>query len=217
MPMRFSVTSDAVADMVKHGQLEYIFPTPIFRYVLQSADALNDQLRGIILERERARPSVSKSNQGGWQSQPDFFQWDQPAVTALGHLVGSAVNIATESIRVPGTSKMEFRLYGWAAVNRKGHYNSAHVHPGSTWSGTYYVDIGDEASDAPGAALEFLHPITAAAMNFFPGILPSARLVKPETGMIILFPSYLQHSVRMYGGERPRICVAFNAHAARIE
>jgi hypothetical protein len=30
--------------------------------------------------------------------------------------------------------------------------------------------------------------------------------------MMILFPSYLLHSVRMYHGERPRICVPFNAH-----
>jgi hypothetical protein len=30
--------------------------------------------------------------------------------------------------------------------------------------------------------------------------------------MIIVFPGYLQHSVRMYYGERPRVCVPFNAH-----
>jgi uncharacterized protein (TIGR02466 family) len=203
------------AHMAEHAQLEYIFPTPIFRYVLQNADALNEQLRSVILERERATRSVSKSNQGGWQSQPDFFQWSEPGIATLGRLLRSAINIATESIRIPPTLEIEFRLHGWAAVNRKGHYNTAHVHPGSTWSGTYYVDAGDEASDAPGALLEFLHPITAAAMSFFEGVLPSARLVKPQTGMIILFPSYLQHSVRMYGGERPRICVAFNAHTKK--
>jgi uncharacterized protein (TIGR02466 family) len=210
------VQADMVqAHMVEQGQLEYIFPTPIFRYVLQNAAALNDQLRGVILERERATPSASKSNQGGWQSQPDLFQWGEPGIAALGRLVRSAINIATESIQVPSSLKLEFRLHGWAAVNRKGHYNTAHVHPGSTWSGTYYVDAGDETPEAPGAVLEFLHPITAAAMSFFEGVLPSARLVRPQSGMIILFPSYLQHSVRVYGGERPRICVAFNAHAAR--
>jgi uncharacterized protein (TIGR02466 family) len=203
--------------MVEHGQLEYIFPTPIFRCVLQNADALNDQLRGVILERERATASVCRSNQGGWQSRPDFFEWGEPGTATLGRLISNAINIATESIRVPAALKIEFRLHGWAAVNRKGHYNTAHVHPGSTWSGTYYVDAGDETSDAPGALLELLHPITAAAMNFFEGVLPSARLVRPQTGMIILFPSYLQHGVRVYGGERPRICVAFNAHAARSD
>jgi uncharacterized protein (TIGR02466 family) len=109
----------------------------------------------------------------------------------------------------------EFELYGWAAVNRRGRRNTTHVHPMATWSGTYYVDAGNEPADAPGAVLEFSHPIAAAAMTFFPGVLPSARIVRPESGMVILFPSCRQHSVRMYGGERPRICVAFNADVRR--
>lgn len=80
----------------------------------------------------------------------------------------------------------------------------------ATWSGVYYVDPGDEAPDASGAVLEFAHPIVAS-VTFFPGVLPSARVVRQEAGMI-LFPSYLQHSVRLYHGERPRVCVPFNAH-----
>jgi uncharacterized protein (TIGR02466 family) len=208
----FQQDLDAIDDIARHGQIENIFPTPIFWYVRKNADALNARLRDIILEHERTTPSVVKSNQGGWQSPPNFFDWDEPAVAALGRYVTAALNIATARVRVPTNFKIEFELYGWAAINRKGHYNTAHVHPMSTWSGTYYVDVGDERSDAPGALLEFLHPITASPMNFFPGILPSARLVQPENGMIILFPSYLQHSVRMYGGERPRVCVPFNAH-----
>ena len=205
-------TPDAIADMVRHGQVEDIFSTPIFWYVLKSAEALNSQLRDLILEHERTTPSVAKSNQGGWQSPPDFLDLEEPAVRSLRTLIMAAVNTATARIRVPAKFNIEFQLYGWAAVNRKGHYNTTHVHPMSTWSGTYYIDAGDEAPDAPGAQLELSHPITASPMTFFPSILPSARLVRPETGLIILFPSYLQHSVRMYGGERPRICVAFNAH-----
>lgn len=202
---------DNVAEMARHGQAENIFPTPIFRYVLQRAEELNAQLREMILARERTTPSVAKSNQGGWQSPPDFFESSEPTVATLAKLVVGAVNIATARADVPPNFRVRFQLYGWAAVNRKGHYNTTHVHPMSTWSGTYYVDAGDE-DHAPEAALEFAHPIAASVMNFFPGILPSARLVRPQSGMIIVFPSYLQHSVRMYGGERPRICVPFNAH-----
>jgi uncharacterized protein (TIGR02466 family) len=202
---------DSVAEMARHGEVENIFPTPIFRYVLQRAEALNAQLREMILARERTTPSVAKSNQGGWQSPPDFFESSEPAVASLAKLVVGAVNIATARADIPPNVGIRFELYGWAAVNRKGHYNTTHVHPMSTWSGTYYVDAGDE-DHAPEAALEFVHPIAASVMNFFPGILPSARLVRPQSGMIIVFPSYLQHSVRMYAGERPRVCVAFNAH-----
>jgi uncharacterized protein (TIGR02466 family) len=201
-----------VADMARNGRIEQMFSTPLFSYVLDAAAAPNAELRGLILERERRLPSAAKSNQGGWQSAPDFFHWGGTAVATLEYYLSHALNIATLRVPVPAALAIEFELYGWAAVNRRGHYNSVHIHPQATWSGVYYVDAGDEAADATGAVLEFAHPVTAAAMTFFPGILPAARIVRPQSGMILLFPAYLQHSVRKYDGERPRICVAFNAH-----
>lgn len=203
---------DTIADMAKNGQIEHIFSTPVFSYVLKNVDALNGELRDLVLERERTTPSMAKSNQGGWQSSADFFGWGGSAIATLEHHLRSAVKIATARLLSAANLRIEFQLYGWAAVNRSGHYNIAHVHPMATWSGVYYVDVGDEVSDAPGAVLEFAHPIVASVMTFFPGVLPSARVVRPETGMIILFPSYLQHSVRRYQGERPRISVPFNVH-----
>lgn len=202
---------DPLVEMTKSGQIEGLFSTPLFWYVLQGVDRLNAELRDLILEQERATPSMVKSNQGGWQSPSEFFRWDAPAVATLARYARRAVEVATSRV-VPQNIKMEFHLSSWAAVNRKGHYNTTHVHPMATWSGVYYVDTGDEPADGIGAAIEFSHPISGAVMAFFPGVLPSARLVRPEAGMMILFPSYLQHSVRMYDGERPRICVPFNAH-----
>jgi uncharacterized protein (TIGR02466 family) len=108
--------------------------------------------------------------------------------------------------------RAKFDLFGWGAVNRQGHYNTVHVHPLGTWSGVYYVDPGEMGTDSSDGNLEFAHPVPAAAMTFFPSVLPSARLVRPQAGLMILFPSYLLHSVRMYRGGRPRICVPFNAH-----
>lgn len=210
------VSPDLLADMARNGQIEHMFATPVFRYVFRSVDALNAELSELILEREHNTPSVAKSNQGGWQSPPDFFSWAGPAVTTLERNLIGALKIATARVPVPPHFRLEFELHGWAAVNRTGHYNTPHVHPLATWSGVYYVDAGDEAADAPGAVLEFSHPITAALMTFFPGMLPSARIVRPESGMVIMFPSYLQHSVRVYTGERPRICVPFNARVRGV-
>jgi uncharacterized protein (TIGR02466 family) len=202
---------DPLTQMVKNGQVENLFPTPVYWYVFKDLDPLNAELRDLILKQERAAPSMVKSNQGGWQSPTDFFRWEGQAVATLARYARRAVEVATSHV-IPQNVRMEFYLSSWAAVNRKGHYNTTHVHPLATWSGVYYVDPGDEPPDADGGVLEFAHPILASVMTFFPGVLPSARLVRPEAGMMILFPSYLQHSVRMYHGERPRICVPFNAH-----
>jgi uncharacterized protein (TIGR02466 family) len=203
--------ANPLEDMATQGQIENLFPTPVFWYVLKDVDALNAELCHLILDQERSTSSMVKSNQGGWQSPTDFFRWEGTAVATLRSYAHRAVEVATARV-IPQNLRIEFHLSSWAAVNRQGHYNTVHIHPMATWSGVYYVDPGDEPEDSTGGALEFSHPNVASAMTFFPGVLPSARLVRPEAGMFILFPSYLQHSVRMYHGQRPRVCVPFNAH-----
>lgn len=202
-----------VADMASNGRIESLFPTPLFSYVFKNVERLNAELRDIILERERTTTSARKSNVGGWQSDVDFLSWGEPAVTTLGNYLSSAVEAATKQLPLVAPKlQIGFELVAWAAVNRKGNYNTSHVHPMSTWSGVYYVDAGDEPQNGFGAALEFEHPVQAMVMNFFPGLLPSTLCVRPQAGLVVLFPSSLVHNVRVYQGERPRICVPFNAH-----
>jgi uncharacterized protein (TIGR02466 family) len=205
-------TLNPMADMARNGQIENVFPTPIFSHTLKNCDAMNAELRELILEKERASISINKSNMGGWQSPVDFFSWEGSAVATLERYVRCALDVATVRVTAPPILRATFDVYGWAAVNRFGHYNTVHVHPMATWSGVYYVDPGDEAVGTTDGYLEFAHPIAASTMTFFPSVLPSARLVAPKVGMMILFPSYMLHSVRIYRGERPRICVPFNAH-----
>lgn len=213
---RDNIPFDIGTEVNAAGRIEYAFATPIFSHVFGDAGGVNEALRTLILAREQSGGGVVKSNQGGWQSPPVFFDWTEPAVATLAEMIGHSLNAANARVAIPPELDIEFELFGWAAVNRNGHYNTPHLHPQATWSGVYYVDAGDEPADSDGALLEFSHPIGAALMNFFPGILPSARTVRPQTGMIILFPSYLVHSVRVYRGNRPRICVAFNAHMRRV-
>ena len=203
--------ADPIAAIARQGRMEQIFATPIFSHVVEGTEALNAELARLILEREARGGGQAKSNQGGWQSLPDFFEWPGDAVAAVERIAASAIAAASVRAGVPPETELEMELHGWAAVNRAGHYNTVHVHPDATWSGVYYVDPGDEPAEGHGAAIEFAHPVVAATMTFFPGILPSARVVRPRAGLVILFPSYLQHSVRMYTGSRPRVCVPFNA------
>jgi uncharacterized protein (TIGR02466 family) len=212
IPPTAPAAGDTIAVLAREGRLEPLFATPVFWHICRDVGQLNAQLRERILVEEARGGSQVKSNQGGWQSTTDVFGWGGEPVAQLKRIATAAVEAATARLPLPSPARLEIRLSSWAAVNRRGHYNTAHVHPLATWSGIYYVDPGDDPADGIGGALELLHPVTASAMTFFPGLLPSARIVRPEAGMVILFPSYLQHGVRLYQGERPRICVPFNAH-----
>jgi len=108
----------------------------------------------------------------------------------------------------------------WANVNRSGHGNEFHSHPGGYWSGVYYVDDGGIAQDPSlGGELEFMDPRgpmpaiyaphLAAAM---PGGLKAGanEPIIPKAGRLVMFPSWLLHQVRPYRGNAERISVAFN-------
>ena len=109
-----------VQDMATSGRIENLFSTPLFSHVLKNVDALNAELRDLILERERTTQSDAKSNIGGWQSEPDFLTWSSSAVVTLGRYLVTEVEIATARLPLVASNlKIKFELVAWAAVNRK--------------------------------------------------------------------------------------------------
>ena len=114
----------------------------------------------------------------------------------------------------------------WANVSAKGHANQYHTHPGSFWSAVAYVDDGYAGDNNPelGGELQLLDPRAPMVQMTAPdlrmkgadGIPQSAEVsIRPQTGMVVLFPSWLQHAVRPFSGEGTRISVAINSVAAK--
>jgi uncharacterized protein (TIGR02466 family) len=106
----------------------------------------------------------------------------------------------------------------WANINRTGHGNEFHSHPGAYWSGVYYVDDGGIASDGSlGGELEFLDPRGPVPLMNAPHLRMSGSLsagatekVVPKAGRMVIFPAWLLHQVRPYLGTDVRISIAFN-------
>ena len=101
---------------------------------------------------------------------------------------------------------------GWANVSRNGDYNSAHNHPNCLWSGIYYVAAGTPEPDTQfNGRLELLDPRAGANMMYLADTLLHARyLITPTPGLMILFPSWLNHLVHPFFGTGERISIAFN-------
>ena len=174
---------------------------------------LDCTLARIILAAEARSPSTRRSNIGGWRSQNDLLDWPEPEVATFANLVRAAIE---GMIRATiGTERFNgyFRLNAWANLLRAGNYNTLHAHPESVWSGVYYVDAGEAATDDDlSGVLELLDPRPGVEMVPAPG-WPFGRPLRivPEAGLMVLFPSWLYHQVHPYRGTRPRISLAFNA------
>jgi uncharacterized protein (TIGR02466 family) len=183
-------------------------------HVWSDAAELNGPLRDAILANQQAHPSAEFSNVGGWHSKSGRLEFCGAAGARLVQHMQDMTEEATRRLfdqYAHPTEHVSWTLSAWANVNRTGDYNKMHTHPGATWSGVYYVDTGDGGdSESEGTPLYLSDPAPARTNIFFPQLLASNVMIRPAPGLMVLFPSYLQHGVTPHGSDRPRISIAFN-------
>ncbi|HEX3984808.1 MAG TPA: TIGR02466 family protein [Acidisoma sp.] len=196
-----------------------LFATPVAAVELPDAAARNAELRRIILDHREKSPSVQASNAGGWHSDRAILDWGGPR---MGEIIAAARHVAGQMTadRHGQTVHPNWTVQAWANVNGPGDGNICHYHPGSFWSGTYYVDDGGCADDpALGGEFEMIDPRGPGPGMYAPGLkfagddgasVGSGETIRPRPGLLFLFPSWLFHQVRPYRGSALRISIAFN-------
>ena len=102
------------------------------------------------------------------------------------------------------------RMRMWGVVMHAGGYQIPHIHPAAWLSGVYYPEVPDFVSEGdPGhhGWLEF----GRAPEEEFPGLAPMpVEAVRPEEGLLIIFPAWFYHRTIPYAPEVRRISVAFD-------
>ncbi|WET12958.1 MULTISPECIES: putative 2OG-Fe(II) oxygenase [unclassified Pseudomonas] len=200
-----------------------LFTTPVASIIHPLAHSLNPQLLEIIRERMEKDPGSRHSNQGGWQSTGDFNEWGGIQGRELHDFASKAASELTAvHSQEFGLSEAQFpwTSNSWANVNLAGQSNSVHGHAGAFWSAVYWVDDGGRHEDPSiGGDLSFIDP-----RGLMPSVYNPSLRMKVEgcvsagcnasfaatSGMLLLFPSWLMHSVELFSGHRPRVSIAFN-------
>lgn len=102
----------------------------------------------------------------------------------------------------------------WININGKNDYNTVHDHGGGLFSGIYYASAGKDKG-----VLEFMTPIGAHTFSINGSLVKTSnpfnsniQSVHIETGMLVIFPSWLMHYTRPNRTDEPRISVAFNSY-----
>jgi uncharacterized protein (TIGR02466 family) len=191
---------------------ESLFVTPLFKRRLAIATPeFLAHVKSYVLDLEKRDAGLKLSNVGGWHSTGDLFDTKDEALRGLAaELLGLAAEMSYFQIsdQYPDCI-VEPGFFGgsWANVSRHGDFNRPHVHPGVVWSGVFYVDIGDrDPQRRENGCIEFMDPR--------PGNLHGGkRVVSPEAGQALLFPSWLCHYVNPFFGRGERISIAFNTTA----
>jgi uncharacterized protein (TIGR02466 family) len=192
----------------------HFFPTPVIVDKLSEAVQLNRELEAVILDQHKLDAGLKLSNRGGWQSKRNFRSW---AGDAGNRIVEHALALANSSTgHRQDRAAPQWTVDVWANVSRSGAFNMPHIHGGSFWSAVYYVRAGEGA----GGQLVLHDPRMPGLRMHAPGLRfkdtgPDVRAeIQPKSGMMILFPAWLSHSVEPWEGEGHRISVAMNIRAA---
>ncbi len=100
-------------------------------------------------------------------------------------------------------------LTAWAVVMERQGFQIPHIHPSGWLSGVYYAAlpdlIEDEGAEQAGW-IEFGRPLLRHATEREPPI----KLIRPQEGLMLLFPSYLPHRTLPFSSDQTRISIAFD-------
>lgn len=203
-----------------------LFATPFVTDRLQSEAGIAALRQAIEAEHARDTAGVSISNIGGWHSNTGMLDWGGEAARALAYKAMTMADAITQDAKSPQASRFGWVPEMWANVSARGNANQYHFHPGSFWSAVAYVDDGyaGDADPALGGELQLLDPRMPMVRMTAPDLRvldengepqQNEIAIRPQTGMIVLFPSWLQHAVRPFQGVGTRISIAINLVAAR--
>jgi uncharacterized protein (TIGR02466 family) len=198
-------------------ELSSAFGTPISLRTVDGAAVLNVALERAILSRSQRGEANRISNVGGWQSLPDLLDWPEPEIKVFAQEVDRSIQLISSMPAVlqqvaPKTMRVKYNAYGWANVNRRSDYNMLHSHPGNHWSVVYYVATGTPNPDtAMNGRIELRDPRPAASFGRIPGFTcGQPLLIRPQAGMMLVFPSWIEHCVHPFFGDGHRISIAIN-------
>jgi len=205
--------------------LSPLFSTPFYKTLMgfeRGRKDIRDYLISCETEGFRNKDSPQAAHKQVFESQFDLLKWPNPNIQAFKQKLYDHIMqyiAVVNGFDTAALNKLNFKSESWFHITRSGGYFQPHTHPLASVSLIYCVDPGDENienqheagqvmfSDPRYNASMFLDPANRNMQRAFSFDGIKFRLRPDE---LCIFPSYLQHSVEPYIGDRPRITIAAN-------
>ena len=183
-----------------------MFPTLVWKIQLKAEmqEAMNPMIVAALASMRREAPQLASGH--GWQSDQRLHELEEfrdliACIDKAAKSVLRFLRIAYEVVEISGC---------WANILAQGAAHKAHHHPNNFLSGVYYVRT------RPGAdSINFHDPRSQTGIIRPPVTELTAEntdqvVVRVKDGTLLIFPSYLQHSVDANASGEERISISFN-------
>ena len=186
-----------------------LFSTPVWTLVNDIPDSDLTQLKLFCYEMVKKYPNrdISSKRGGGGSSQP--LTTNHPVLMPI---IQNSIRAIIKDFEP--VAKLSLKNY-WINVNPTGSYMIPHVHPRSVLACTLYIQTPPESG-----RITFVNPNLAARQAFYSfkdtGYNYRSYSFSPIPGMVICFPSWLDHAVEENMSQDDRISISFNLIADDI-
>jgi uncharacterized protein (TIGR02466 family) len=183
-----------------------MFPTLVWKVELEAQlrETIDAKAFAALSRMRRDLPPVASGK--GWQSVQTLHMLDD--FQDLVSCVHRAVAGILQFLRI-GYDEFEMTAC-WATILTPGAEHKAHCHPNNFLSGVYYLRT------LPGAdTINFHDPRNQTGILRPPVVALTAEntdqvVVRVKNGTLLVFPSFLRHSVDANESEEERISISFN-------
>ena len=188
-----------------------LFATPVFQFKVKDHEKLNANLSKYIYDLyEGDKEGAQRSNVGGWHSKNFKIEKNNVAHNFIKSIHEHVKEVMVEGFGWKYTPEKVGITEVWAIINKKNSFNQIHNHPNTYLSAAYYVkapnNCGSIQFHEPNEVKKFRHPVIEKQNE----LNASGFSVKAEEGNLLIFPSYLYHSVGKNLSSEDRIIVSFN-------
>ena len=183
-----------------------LFPTFVWKAEVSPAVRLGIEKDVLGTLHEMRSASAEPARGRGWQSERNLHHRDEyrgvnACIRDVAESVLEFLKIGDGAIEITGL---------WANMNPTGASHSVHSHPNNFLSGVYYVRTHEGAD-----AVNFHDPRPQTAIIRPPVTELTAEntdqvLIKVSDGTLLMFPSWLPHSVDASRSDETRISISFN-------
>ncbi len=191
------------------SEINLFFSTPVWTCIVPNYQNINVSILEYIYELKSKDPKgLKRSNFKGWHS--NNFDLNEPKPKEFVNSIQTPLKELFNDMEWD-LFKQKIKITSmWSIVNTKEAFNGRHIHGNNHISAAYYVKAPEKCGNIvfydPRSAPAFNHPIIKK-----PNKLNSdSHSIKPKEGLLVLFPSYLHHSVEVNQSNDERIVISFN-------
>jgi uncharacterized protein (TIGR02466 family) len=182
-------------------ELHNLFPTPIG--IEHTNLSLTPEENEFIMNSETVENLGNKTSKDNWIL-------NDPKLKRIRHLINAHIASFVEDVYCPCFPLDVYTTQSWLNFSKKGDFHHPHFHRNSFVSGVLYLNVVDGEDEIKFHRHQAQEPMIVPQSRQYNLWTSETWFFKVKMGTVVVFPSWLMHSVPKIETDSMRISLSFN-------